>query len=41
MDGVHALRYLREARVETRVAIITAARDPADLQSALRAGADG
>ena len=41
MDGIHALRSLREARVDTRVAIITASRDTADLQSALRAGADG
>jgi len=41
MDGIQALRYLREAHVETRIAIITASRDPADLQSALRAGADG
>ncbi len=41
MDGIHALRHLREARADTRVAIITASRDPADLQSALRAGADG
>jgi two-component system nitrate/nitrite response regulator NarL len=41
MDGIHALRHLRESRVDTRVAIITASRDPAALQSALRAGADG
>jgi two-component system, NarL family, nitrate/nitrite response regulator NarL len=41
MDGIQALRYLREARVDTRVAFITASRDSTDLQSALRAGADG
>ena len=41
MDGIDALRRLRETGVETRVAVITASRDPADLQAALRAGADG
>jgi len=41
MDGIDALRRLRETGVESRVAVITASRDPADLQAALRAGADG
>ena len=41
MDGIGALRRLREAGVGFRVAVITASRDPADLQAALRAGADG
>ncbi len=41
MDGIETLRHLRETLIDTRVAIITASRDPADLQSALRAGADG
>ncbi len=41
MDGVDALRRLRETGVESRVAVITASCDPADLQAALRAGADG
>ena len=41
MDGIDALRRLRETGVESRVAVITASRDPADLRAALRAGADG
>jgi len=41
MDGIDALRRLREAGAGFRVAVITASRDPADLQGALRAGADG
>ena len=41
MDGIGALRRLREAGVGLRVAVITASRDPAHLQAALRAGADG
>jgi two-component system, NarL family, nitrate/nitrite response regulator NarL len=40
MDGHEALRRLRAAGSAVRVAIITASRDPEDLQSALRAGAD-
>jgi two-component system, NarL family, nitrate/nitrite response regulator NarL len=41
MDGIDALRRLRETGIESRVAIISDSRDPADLQVALRAGADG
>lgn len=41
MDGHEALRRLRAAGSDVRVAIITASRDPEDLRSALRAGADG
>lgn len=40
MDGTHVLYRLREAQVDARIAMITASRDPKDMQSALRAGAD-
>jgi two-component system nitrate/nitrite response regulator NarL len=41
MDGIDALRRLRETGVASRVAVISDSRVPADLQAALRAGADG
>lgn len=40
MDGTHVLYRMREAQVDARIAMITASRDPEDMQSALRAGAD-
>lgn len=41
MDAADALSRLHADRAETRVAVVTASRDPVDMQSALRAGADG
>lgn len=40
-DAAETLSKLHADRVETRVAIVTASRDPVDMQAALRAGADG